>query len=355
MSGLSAPSRVNDVVAVDTESVRVLYVEAMLVRDDGASGGADTGRGGRSLLRTAVGGRGWIEMFGRRCDTDLDNTVDIGGADSGSISSSCRAGKSRMSIEDIESFIPGFARCPRLLCRRDREDAIPSSLTSSSSVSLKPPFRGGEEVTLDESEGMSDKEIWEISAASSSHIRGSSMGDLSNMRRERDCECEAPEARERSDRVDACEPSLDEVGDNGAALVLATLSKVAVESRFEYTEARDIFDARRDRSAEMNSRASCSDIGEGPGTGGRGDGGGRDSGGFGLELSTDGITGGEVVSGVDSGEFGMCDGGAGKAESSSGTALRLSARRDSVAVIVDITTMEAQVAGLGTVVRGTSW
>ena len=44
-------------------------------------------------------------------------------------------------------------------------------------------------------------------------------------------------------------------------------------------EASESFDARLEREAEMNMRVSCSEMGDGPGTGGRGDDGGRDSGG----------------------------------------------------------------------------
>ena len=47
----------------------------------------------------------------------------------------------------------------------------------------------------------------------------------------------------------------------------------------------DIFDRRRDRSAEMNIIVSCSVIGEGPGTGGSGLEGGSDRGGFGACFS----------------------------------------------------------------------
>lgn len=145
------------------------------------------------------------------------------------------------------------------------------------------------------------------------------------------------EASDRNDRVDADEPILEDVGDNGGALPLATLANVAVESRFEYIDAvepSDILDARRERSAEMNNNASCSDIGDGPGTGGSGEGGGNDRGGFGVVLPL----GCRADSGVESGVFGlgMCDGGAGNDDSSSGTALRLSARRSSVVVVVDM-------------------
>lgn len=151
ISGLSAPSRVTDVVAVDTESERT-------TRDADVSAGADTGSGGRSLLRTAVGGRGRVEIMGRRWGMDLERTAAIGGAESGSASSSWRAGRSRMSIDDIESFIPEPERCPRLVGRRDVGEDTSSSKTPSSSVSLRALFRGGDDV-LDESDGMSDSVI----------------------------------------------------------------------------------------------------------------------------------------------------------------------------------------------------
>lgn len=83
--------------------------------DDDACGGTETGRGGNSLFKMAVGGRERVERFVRSCGTDLELSED--GFDEeekadeaengiGSVSSSCKAGKSRMSIEDIESFMP---------------------------------------------------------------------------------------------------------------------------------------------------------------------------------------------------------------------------------------------------------
>ena len=92
----------------------------------------------------------------------------------------------------------------------------------------------------------------------------------------------------------------------------------------------DILDNRRDRSAEMNIKVSCSEMGEGPGTGGKGLDGGRDSGGFGPGL------GNTIGRGVGSGEIGICDGGTGKSSSSSGITSRRAARRDSVTVVVDM-------------------
>ena len=93
-------------------------------------------------------------------------------------------------------------------------------------------------------------------------------------------------------------------------------------------------DARRERSALMNNKASCSDIGDGPGTGGNGEGGGRERGGFGVALRW----GWTAERGVEMGVLGlgMWEGGAGKEESKSGTALRLSASRSSVVVVVDM-------------------
>jgi hypothetical protein len=66
---------------------------------------------------------------------------------------------------------------------------------------------------------------------------------------------------------------------------------LAVESRFdalwseERTDEMDIFEDRRERLVVERKRSvSCSEIGEGPGTGGRGKDGGRDGGGFVVEV-----------------------------------------------------------------------
>lgn len=81
MSGLSAPSRRRDDVAVETESDSDGF-------DEWASVGAIRGIGGRSLLRTAVGGRARVETFERRRRFDCDRTLAMGGADNVSASSS---------------------------------------------------------------------------------------------------------------------------------------------------------------------------------------------------------------------------------------------------------------------------
>ena len=55
-----------------------------------------------------------MDGFGRSCGTDFEfreygfDGGKTGGVDRGigSVSSSCRAGKSRMSIDDMESFMP---------------------------------------------------------------------------------------------------------------------------------------------------------------------------------------------------------------------------------------------------------
>lgn len=72
-------------------------------------------------------------------------------------------------------------------------------------------------------------------------------------------------------------------GDSGGTLqllpdLLTMLAMVAVDSRRE--EFTDNLEDRRDRAAEMNMRVSCSEMGEGPGTGGKGDEGGNEGGGF---------------------------------------------------------------------------
>lgn len=105
-------------------------------------------------------------------------------------------------------------------------------------------------------------------------------------------------------------------------------------------EASDILDARLERAAEMNLRVSFSEMGDGPGTGGNGAEGGRDSGGLGLGSGLWNIP----AMGVG----GMKDGGAGNEESRSGTALRLSRRRDSVGEIEVMTTKQQSVALAGT-------
>jgi hypothetical protein len=174
-----------------------------------------------------------------------------------------------------------------------------------------------------------------MSAASSSQILGSSVGDLSRTCRPCERKLDARDDVVRNDRTDAAEPKREDVGDNGVALLLAMLVTVAVESRFEYldaADASDILESRRDRSAEMNIMVSCSDIGEGPGTGGSGLDGGSDNGGLGLGRGLDRT----ADRGVPSGVLGMNDGGAGKDDSRRGRALRLSARRDSVVVVADM-------------------
>ena len=88
------------------------------------------------------------------------------------------------------------------------------------------------------------------------------------------CEEDAFDANDRIERVEADAPN---VGDcTEADLALVTL---AIESRLEYSEpaeeASDSFEARRERAAEIKARVSCSVMGEGPGTGGRGAEGGN--------------------------------------------------------------------------------
>ena len=110
---------------VDANDVRAVEAESVVRerRDEEASGGAEWGSGGKSLFRIAVGGLGLVDILGRRCGVDfVSNFIELvvailgrifGGKGGGtgnnatSSSSSCNAGKSRMSIDDIESFIPG--------------------------------------------------------------------------------------------------------------------------------------------------------------------------------------------------------------------------------------------------------
>lgn len=125
----------------------------------------------------------------------------------------------------------------------------------------------------------------------------------------------------------------DRMGDSGVVWQLR-LARVVTESRHEYVEpeadASESLDARFERAADINLRVSCSVMGDGPGTGGSGVDGGRDSGGLGL--------GKGVWRALDMGVGGMWDGGTGKEESRSGTALRLAVRRVSVGVVEVMTT-----------------
>ena len=111
----------------------------------------------------------------------------------------------------------------------------------------------------------------------------------------------------------------------------------------------DIFEARRERAAEMNSSVSCSVIGEGPGTGGSGADGGADSGAEGDDSDdvdaldwgdAAGERSGEAERGNGDegpaerrGEGGMKEGGAGKDSRRKGTAGRFSRVRDSVVCV----------------------
>lgn len=108
--------------------------------------GAERGRGGRSFMSTAVGGRGWDEGLGlSREPRELEENEDSGGAERGrgSTSSSWSAGRSRMSMLDMESFIPG-PLCPRF--RRWTLDGLyPSSSISSSESLVNSRCRGGED------------------------------------------------------------------------------------------------------------------------------------------------------------------------------------------------------------------
>ncbi len=88
----------------------------------------------------------------------------------------------------------------------------------------------------------------------------------------------------------------------------------------------------------MNMRVSCSVIGDGPGTGGRGDEGGAEGGGLNCcgegagENRGEGERGnGELGLPENRGEGGMKLGGTGNASSRTGTAGRLSRPRDSIA------------------------
>ena len=108
-------------------------------------------------------------------------------------------------------------------------------------------------------------------------------------------------------------------------------------------DARDIFDDRRERAAEMNMRVSCSVIGEGPGTGGSGADGGAESGCFAPGEETGEMNGEEAGGGrgdpgtpTRRGDGGMKAGGTGKESSRSGTVSRLSRERVSV---VDVEAM----------------
>jgi hypothetical protein len=167
------------------------------------------------------------------------------------------------------------------------------------------------------------------STLGSSAIVADSIGDLSRPRRA--WVWEELDPRERTERTDADAWSCDAVEDVGCV----TLIMLTTESRGEYNEpaddARESLEARLERAADINMRVSCSVIGEGPGTGGRGVEGGKDIGGLGLGR---GLEPDRAARGVGSGVVGMCDGGAGKDEMSNGMAcLRL---LESVVVEVEV-------------------
>ena len=175
------------------------------------------------------------------------------------------------------------------------------------------------------------------SDGSSSDILGWSFDDMSgasNLLLEG--EIELLEGHDRKERVDESSGAYPDGGECGAAPpstldVLRTLAIVAIESRCEYDDAEELtdnFDARRDRAAEINMRVSCSEIGEGPGTGGSGADGGRDGGGLTKEDADSGEGTAKGEPGI--GLAGIWVGGAGKEDKRRGTALRLSASRDSV-------------------------
>lgn len=109
-----------------------------------------------------------------------EEAVSIGGAENGSISSSCRAGRSRISIDEMESFMPWPLLCPLPLRFRTRAGLYPSSRrSSSSSVSVNSRCRGGEDVTDDG--GLSSEIVSTVLPGDSSMMVAERMGDLWRM------------------------------------------------------------------------------------------------------------------------------------------------------------------------------
>lgn len=200
---------------------------------------------------------------------------------------------------------------------RFKEGKIPSSSTFSSSVRST----SGREERAERSSRVNSVS----SEGSSSRIRGSLRVCFSLVRA-----VVGRELLEENDRMERLEESMGAKvveGERGGMLqllpdLLMMLEIVAVDSRRE--EFTESLEALRDRAAEMNMRVSCSVMEEGPGTGGKGEVGGREGGGPGWGRA------------AKRGLVGMKVGGAGKDERRRGTALRLSRRRDWVGEVVDI-------------------
>ena len=126
-----------------------------------------------------------------------------------------------------------------------------------------------------------------------------------------------------------------DVGDNGVAIPAdeSRLTEEEDEQSEPVEDATESLEARRERAAEMNMRVSCSVMGDGPGTGGKGADGGRDKGGLGLGKGLFGMLDKGVVA---SGVVGMWEGGTGKEERRRGTSLRLLPERDSTVVVAGV-------------------
>jgi hypothetical protein len=157
-----------------------------------------------------------------------------------------------------------------------------------------------------------------------------------------ECECS-----ERPEVTDPLSPNVLAVVGSDTGLFappLALLMRVSVESRFDtYEEGSecvgdsadivDTFEERRERLLDMIRIDSWSDIGDGPGSGGRGALGGRDGGGLkyapsgGESIKPFGVEGKPLRAGrISRGECGMYVGGVGKASRIRGTGVRLPAR-----------------------------
>lgn len=197
------------------------------------------GIGGRSLLRTAVGGRvQWWTAFGRRwgyCFWRELRGEGEGGSEGGTVPksdpSSWREGRSRRSIEVMESFIPAL-RCIRRRgggrgARRESDEPIPRS-NMSSSVSLRPDALGAVE-GMGERSGM---ERWVRSpvSESSSLICGISRGDFSITIRLVEGKMEREPLEECVCSMRGAGSGCVMVGESGGALLLVAL---ALESRRE--------------------------------------------------------------------------------------------------------------------------
>ena len=252
------------------------------------------------MFNTAVGGLVQCMMgSGRRCGyfrCSWSCSALVRGDEGGMVPKSDTSSTSGVrSIDVIESFTPDPRR--RRIggrCRREKDGRRPTPM--SSSVSLSPVDDGAAE-GMGEMSGIamcvsvkspmsssSSSSSWS-SAAESSAMCGTiaRSGDFSKHILPVDVASETEREPLEEYVCSVCSGVGSEgvmSGESGDGLQLPML---AVESRCESVEpevdASESFDARLLRDAEMNMSVSCSEMGDGPGTGGSGDVGGRERGG----------------------------------------------------------------------------